>query len=64
MTHTHTPHVSPLPAGGTYREALIDGWLKGTVPTQWQGLDTLVRSKEQPDTDWWTSVSEGGRECE
>ena len=43
--------------GGTYREALIDGWLKDTVPTQWQALDALVRTKEQPDTDWWRPVN-------
>ena len=27
------------------------------MPTQWQDLDKLVRSKEQPDTDWWKVVN-------
>ena len=43
--------------GGTYREALIDGWLGFTIPTEYKDLDALVRSKEQPDTDWWRPVN-------
>lgn len=43
--------------GGAYREALIDGWLKGTVPTQYEACDALVRASEQPDTPWWSTVN-------
>lgn len=43
--------------GGAYREALIDGWLKGTVPGQYAELDALVRSQETPGGPWWAAVN-------
>jgi len=43
--------------GGAYREALIDGWLKGTVPTQYERCDEVVRANEQPGTQWWDTVN-------
>ena len=45
--------------GGAYREALIDGWLRSTVPTQYKACDQLVRDNEQPDnkSGWWNTVN-------
>jgi putative CocE/NonD family hydrolase len=44
--------------GGAYREALIDGWLKSTVPTQYKACDALVRAEEQPGAgSWWDKVN-------
>ena len=47
--------------GGAYREALIDGWLKDTVPTQYADLDAFVRQEEQPGTAWWQVRSGAAR---
>jgi putative CocE/NonD family hydrolase len=43
--------------GGAYREALIDGWLRGTVPDQASTLIPYVHSKEAPSDPWWTTVN-------
>jgi len=43
--------------GGAYRESLIDGWLKDTVPTQYNAVDSLVRNEEQPGRPWWDAVN-------
>lgn len=43
--------------GGSYREALIDGWLRGTVPDQASTLIPLVHAKEAPSDPWWTTVN-------
>jgi predicted acyl esterase len=43
--------------GGAYRESLIDGWLKDTVPTQYATVDALVRNEEQPGRPWWDAVN-------
>lgn len=43
--------------GGAYREALIDGWLKETVPKVWQSVDQLVRQEEPPGGAWWQQVN-------
>jgi len=43
--------------GGAYREALIEGWLHGTVPTQADDLISLVKSQEQPGQPWWQPVN-------
>ena len=43
--------------GGAYRESLIDGWLKDTVPTQYTAVDALVRNEEQPGRPWWDAVN-------
>ena len=43
--------------GGAYREALIDGWLKGTVRDQAGALIPYVHSKEAPSNPWWNTVN-------
>lgn len=43
--------------GGAYRESLIDGWLKDTVPTQYAAADALARSQETPGGPWWAAVN-------
>ena len=43
--------------GGAYRNALIEGWLQQTIPTQKQAMDTLVRAQEQPGQPWWDAVN-------
>lgn len=43
--------------GGSFRYALIDGWLNGTVPTQSAELEKFVLTKEQPDLPWWDCVN-------
>lgn len=43
--------------GGSYREALIDGWLKKTVPGQAGGIIPFVHSQEDPSGVWWDVVN-------
>lgn len=43
--------------GGAYREALIEGWLKDTVPTQATDLIEFVKDQEQPGIPWWQAVN-------
>ena len=43
--------------GGAYRESLIDGWLKDTVPDAYARTDALVRNEEQPGRPWWDAVN-------
>ncbi len=41
--------------GGTYRQNLIEKWLKGTVPNQAQGLIDFIKTQEAPSS-WWDAV--------
>ena len=43
--------------GGAYREALIEGWLQGTVPATAKAVEAEVKSQEQPDGPWWNAVN-------
>lgn len=43
--------------GGAFREALIDGWLKRTVPGQVKEQELIVRAQEQPGTPWWQQLN-------
>ena len=43
--------------GGAYREALIDGWLRGTVKSQAGALIPFVHSMEAPNNTWWDTVN-------
>ena len=46
--------------GGAYRHGLVDGWIKGTLPTQADGLMQQVRSHEGWDA-WWEPVTAAGK---
>ena len=43
--------------GGAYREALIDGWLRSTVPSQSGALIPFVHTQEAPGLPWWDTVT-------
>ena len=45
--------------GGAYRAALIDNWLKGTVPDQSHDLIIYVREKENLHDEFWDAVDAG-----
>jgi len=47
--------------GGAYRAALIDDWLKGTVPSQADDLIRYTRSKESYLDPWWRPVELKGK---
>lgn len=52
---TATPYDSVFP-GGAYRQALIDGWLKGTVKNH-AALQLEVFGHESPADPWWQDVT-------
>ena len=43
--------------GGAYREALIEGWLKSTVPSVAAATEVLIKSNESPSGKWWTPLN-------
>lgn len=53
-TATGRPTMFP---GGAYRQALIEGWLSKTVPTQSAALIDEVKSNEAPG-QWWYPLND------
>ena len=49
--------------GGTYRQGLIEGWLKGTVPKQATELIAETKTHEAPGA-WWDAVEIKGGQFE